>query len=136
MQQDDTAAITQVLTDYYKAFSTLDPHAISVYFREPSLMIGPPGVAAAATHTDVERAFSTLMEGLRARGYGRSELIVPRITRLSAIAACASGIAVRYKADGRELERAGVTYLLTKVGSDWKLTVLVVHDPDHVLGAE
>jgi hypothetical protein len=50
---------------------------------------------------------------------------------LSATTALARGVALRYKDDGRELERAGVTYLLHRSGEEWKIAVLVLHDPDH-----
>jgi len=38
------------------------------------------------------------------------------------------GVAERYKADGQPLERAGVTYLLQKTDSGWKITVLILDD--------
>jgi hypothetical protein len=69
------------------------------------------------------------MEGLRARGYGRSELSRPQVHLLSATASLATGVALRYKTDGQELERVGVTYLLYKAESGWKIAVVVLHDP-------
>jgi hypothetical protein len=44
--EDDKAAVTRVLMDYYSAFSKLDVQAILTYFHEPSLLITPVGVAA------------------------------------------------------------------------------------------
>jgi hypothetical protein len=41
----------------------------------------------------------------------------------------ATGVALRYKTDGQELERVGVTYLLYKAESGWKIAVVVLHDP-------
>jgi hypothetical protein len=35
------ADVTQVLADYYRAFSTLEVQAVLPYFHEPSLLIGP-----------------------------------------------------------------------------------------------
>jgi len=66
------------------------------------------------------------MENLRSRGYGRSEYELKQINQLSATAALASGIAVRYKVDGQELERVGITYLLHNTGSNWKIAVIVL----------
>ncbi len=40
------ADVTQFLTDYYTAFSTLDIQVILPYFHEPALLIGPLGVLA------------------------------------------------------------------------------------------
>jgi hypothetical protein len=40
------------------------------------------------------------------------------------------GVAIRCRADGHELERVGVTYVLHKAASGWKFAVVVLHDPD------
>jgi hypothetical protein len=45
LPDDDNAAVAQVLTDYYRAFSTLDAQAVLPYFHEPSQLISPAGVA-------------------------------------------------------------------------------------------
>ena len=129
----DIAAVTRVLTDYYNAFSTLDVQAILPYYHEPSLLIAPGGVAAMPTHAALAATFTPAMEGLRARGYAGSELSMLHVKGLSGTTTLASGIAIRYKADGQELERAGVTYLLHKTDRGWKIAALVVHDADSVL---
>jgi ketosteroid isomerase-like protein len=134
--EDDKAAVTRVLTDYYNAFSKLDVQAILPYYHEPSLLIGPGGVAATFTYAALTAMFAAAMEGLRARGYARSELSMLHVKRLSATTTLASGVAVRYKADGQELERGGVTYVLHKADSGWKIAVLVAHDTDNVLRFE
>ncbi len=134
--EDDKAAVTRVLADYYSAVSTLDVQAILPYYHEPSLLISPLGVAATPTHAALAATLTPAMEGLRARGYARSELTMLHVKRLSATTTLASGIAVRYKADGQELERVGATYVLHKADSRWKIAVLVVHDMDNVLRLE
>ena len=134
---DDEAAVTRVLADYYSAFSTLDVQAILPYYHEPCLLVSPQGVVAAPTHAAMEAAFAPMREGLRARGYGRSELGMLHVKQLSATAALASGVAVRYRADGQELERVGVSYLLHKADDDrWTIAVTVSHDPDKVVRPE
>ena len=130
---DDKTAVTRVLTDYYNAFSTLDVKAIVPYYHEPSLFITPPGVIAAPTHAAMTEGFTAVTESLRARGYSRSELSMLHVKQLSATATLASGVAVRYKADGQELERVGVTYLLHKADSRWRIAVVVSHDTDTVV---
>ncbi len=134
--EDDKAAVTRVLTGYCNAFSKLDVQAILPYFHEPCLLIGPGVVTAVPTCAGMAAVFTPAMEGLWARGYARSELSVLHVKRLSATTTLASGIAVRYKADGQELERVGVAYLLHKADSRWKIAVLVVHDTDSVLRLE
>jgi hypothetical protein len=136
MSQDDTAEVTRILMDYYKAFSTLDPEAIAPFFHEPSLLISPLGVTAARDGAAVGHTFTPVLQGLRTRGYGRSELTMLNVRQLSATVIWASGVAVRYKVDGSELERAGVTYVLNKAGSDWKMAVTILHDADRALRTE
>jgi hypothetical protein len=130
----EEAAVTRVLADYYNAFtsacSTLDVRAIWPYFNEPSLLIGPGGMLAAPTREILSAAFTPAMEGLRAKGFGRSELNVRDIKLLNLTTMLVTGIAMRYKPDGQELERAGFTYVLHKAASGWKIAVLIGHDKE------
>ena len=130
--QDDKAAVTGLLNDYFRAFGKLDVQAILPYYLEPSVLITARGVAAMPTHAAMAAAFTPLMEGLRARGYARSELTTLHMKRLSATATLVSGVAVCYKADGQELERTGVTYVLHKTDNGWKIAVTVGHDAESV----
>ena len=86
---------------------------------------------AAPTHAVLTTAITPAIEGLQARGFGRSELRVRNVKTLSATATLVTGVAVRYKVDGQELERVGVTYVLHKTDS-WKIAVLIVHDANEV----
>jgi ketosteroid isomerase-like protein len=133
LADDDKADVTQVLTDYYTAFSTLDAQAVEPYFHEPSLLVSPAGVVPTPTRAAVAAAFQPVMEGLRARGFARSQLINLRLKRLSASTVIAGGVAVRRNTDGEELERAGVVYLLQKTDARWQFAAVVIHDADDAL---
>jgi hypothetical protein len=126
---DDQTAVVRVLNDYYSAFSTLEVQKVLPYFCEPSVLIGPQGVFVAASRTNLTTMLTPVIEGLRARGFGRSELSVRNVELLSATVILVMGVALRYKVDGQELERAGVTYVLHKSGTQWRIAVLIVHDP-------
>jgi len=121
------------LLDYYAAFNTLDVSAILPYFHEPSLLMGPQGAFSASTHDVLTTAITTILNSLRTRGFGRSELIVGSVNSLSASATLVTGVAIRYQVDGQELERVGVTYVLYNADSHWKIAVLIVHDPSKVV---
>ena len=127
------AAVTQVLADYYIAFSTLDVQAILPYFHQPAFLIGPAGVFAVPSSAALTSIFAPAMEDLRARGYGRSDLSLQQVSLLSATVGLAIGVARRYKRDGQELERVGVTYLLHKADTGWKIAVVVLHDTGEVV---
>ncbi len=130
---NDRAAVTQVLTDYYKAVSSLEVHAILPYFHQPCLLVGPQGAVAVTTPEELAAAFKPALEGFRARAFGRTELTLWRLEELSGNTALASGVAVRYRTNGEELDRAGVTYLLRKDDAGWRIAVLAVHDADRAL---
>jgi ketosteroid isomerase-like protein len=133
LADDESAAVSRVLTDYYKAFSTLDAHAVGPYFHEPSQLVSAAGVVPMPTRAAVAAVFKPLMEGLRARGFGKSELIDLRLKQLSATTVIAGGVAIRSQTDGRELERAGVVYLLQKTDAGWQFATVVIHDADDAL---
>jgi len=124
----DEATVNRMLDEYYAAFSTLNIEAILPYFHQPALLIGPPGVIALPTPAAVLPIFTPVMQNLRARGYGRSELDQRKVKLLSAKSALASGIAVRYKPDGQDVECVGITYILHKTDDSWKFAVMVLHD--------
>jgi hypothetical protein len=133
---NNQGAVIRTLLDYYAAFSTLEVSAVLPYFHEPSLLIGPQGVFSAPTHDVLTTAFTPAIDSLRARGFGRSELSVQRVESLSASATLVAGVALRYRVDGQELERVGVTYALYNADSHWKIAVLIVHDPNEVALAQ
>jgi len=122
-------SVHQVIADYYRDFSTLNVQTILPYFHEPCLLVGPQGVMPVPDRAALAAVFGPVMEGLRAKGYGRSEFEPGTSKLLSSSAAWIGGVAVRYQADGRELERVGVTYVLHKTASGWQFATLILHDP-------
>ena len=136
LADDDRAAVTQVLTDYYRAFSTLDAEAVLPYFHEASQLVSPAGVVPTPTRATVAAAFQPVMDGLRSRGFAASELINLHLKRLSANTVLAGGVAVRRRTDGQELDRAGVAYLLQKTGAGWQFATVVIHDAEDALRPE
>ena len=125
---NDEAAATGVLADYYSAFSALEVKAVLPYFHEPCLFIGPQGLYAAPDYAALTAAIAPTMEGLRTRGYGRSELDIRQLKSLSATAILVTGVALRYTLDGQEMERVGLTYVMHKANDRWKIAVLIFHD--------
>jgi ketosteroid isomerase-like protein len=121
-------SLRQVLSDYYAAFSTLDIQAVLPYFHQPALLIGPQGIIALPTPTALVPVFGPVMEGLRRQNYQRSEFDLQLLKLLDGKSALATGVAVRYTRVGKELSRAGLTYLLRKTGETWKFAVMVLHD--------
>jgi ketosteroid isomerase-like protein len=136
LADDDKAAVAQVLTDYYRAVSTLDAEAVKPYFHEPWQLVSPAGVGVGTTRAALAAVFQPALEALRARGFAKSELINLHLKRLSTATVIAGGVAVRRKTDGEELERAGVVYLMQKTNAGWQIATIVIHDADAALGPE
>ena len=63
----------------------------------------------------------------------KSELINLHLKRLSVNTVIAGGVAVRRKADGQELERAGVVYLLQRTSAGWQFATVAIHDAEDAL---
>jgi ketosteroid isomerase-like protein len=135
--QDEKAAATQTLNDYYRAFSkavgTLDPQGVLAYYHEPVMFITTQNVIVAATRSEAAARVSGFFESLRAQGYGHSELADLRIKQVSAGLIVASGVRVQYKADGQELGRTAVTSVLRKTNEGWKIAILMGQDPGTAL---
>ncbi len=52
--------------------------------------------------------FGPVMENLRQREYHRSEFSLQQLRFLNPTSASATGVAIRYKTDGQEMERVGL----------------------------
>lgn len=132
--QDEKAAVTQALNDYASAFHSFDAQRVLRYYHEPLMLITAAAVRAMATRADIEAWMNEFWARLKERGYARGSEFSPlHVKQVSAGVAVASAQFVRYKADGQELERIGVTYVLHKAGDGWKIVVIVGHDPGGVL---
>ncbi len=124
----DETAVRHTLDEYYRAFSTLSVQAILPYLKQPALLVGPLGVIPLPTPSAIEPIFGPVMERLRTRGYARSELGSQDVRILDAQSAIVNGIAIRYRSNGEELERAAISYLLHKSDDAWKIVVMVLQD--------
>ena len=115
----------QTLHEYYAAFSSLELDAIVSYFCEPCLSIGPKGVFSAGHRPELGKAFTPFIEGLKEKGYRRSEFEDSEVMTLSEAVALVQGVAVRYFQNG-ETERVPIAYLMHLTDAGWKIAVMVL----------
>jgi len=115
----------EAIHEYYKAFSTLDLSAIVSYFCEPNVTVARQGVILAADRAALADSMAPLVPSLRSRGYGRSEFVQRQVTMLGERDALVRGVAVRYTAEGSELEQVPLSYLVHRDDKDWKIAVLL-----------
>ncbi len=129
----DEETIVQTFTNYAQAFQTLNGMGMVPYCHVPCLLISPQGVLVMTTPGALEALFSQMGEGLKARGYARSEVKDFHVSKVSTNKAFVSVGRVRYKIDGQELEWFGEAYTFRKTDDGWKIVVATIHDPDTIL---
>jgi len=86
-----------------------------------------------ATRSYQEAFFNGFLAGLAKAGYTRSALEELQVRLLDPNTAVASGVTVRYRADGSVFARVGVTYGLWRTSEGWKIFLSATHEPDTVL---
>lgn len=131
--QDAFEDVRQTLQAYEQAWSRHDAAAIAAFYFEPAMRVSQSGPIIRANRTEQETFFAGYLRAIVGRGYEHSEWEMLNGRLLDAHTALASGIAVRYRADGTVLERVGLTYQLWKSGEGWKIFLSETHAPDTVL---
>ena len=126
-------AVRETLDAYEQAWSRHDAHAVADFYFEPAMRLSKGGPVIRATRADQETFFDGYLRSFVARGYERSEWESLEVRLLDAQTALASGISVRYRADGSILERVAVTYDLWNTGSGWKILLSATHEPESAL---
>ena len=121
--------VVRVLQVYVAAFALGDAPGVARCCQAPFMWITADEVSLAVSPEEIERKYVTVLDGLRERGFSRTEGKQLRVRMLGPALAIASGWAVRYAGDA-ELERLGATYLLRKTEEDWRIVVLTTHSSD------
>jgi ketosteroid isomerase-like protein len=135
-EQAEKTAVDHALGAESDAFGRGDLSAIGQHCNVPFVRISPEGVKVCATMSEIEAFFGDIIRDLRARGYvysTRSELHVKLLDQTTALA---SGVFVRHKTDGSELETIGATYILRKTEGEWKIAVVMRNPPANVIRAD
>lgn len=128
-------AIHKAISRYYDAVSRSAAEA-AAFYGEPTLLVLPNQVTMLAKRADVEDFLAKLLAGLKPLGYSYSKVVDPRTKLLNPTTAIYSTIAIRFKADGSEMQRAGFTYLLQKDNSGWRIHGLIATDLDKLVNAD
>jgi uncharacterized protein (TIGR02246 family) len=130
---DEERAVQEVLQAYEQAWSRHDAHAVAGFYYEPAMRVTKGGPVVRPTRADQEAFFEGFLRGLVERGYASSQWEQLEVRLLDPETAIASGIAVRYRADGTVFERVAVTYALRDTAEGWKIFLSATHAPDSVL---
>src|SRR4051794_357439 len=71
--EEENAAATQALVDYFTAYVSLDPKRIAHHYHEPFMIVTAERARAFATRVDMESWLQPGLATLKAEGYARSE---------------------------------------------------------------
>jgi len=125
--------VQETLRAYEQAWSRHDAREIASFYYEPAMRVTGSGPIVRPTRADQEAFFSAFLSGLVMRGYARSSWETLEVSLLDGETAIASGISVRFKADGSQLERVGLTYALRNTPGGWKIFLSATHPPESTL---
>jgi uncharacterized protein (TIGR02246 family) len=126
-------SVKDALKRYEDAWSRHDGQAVASFYYEPALRVSQGGPVVRGTRAEQQAFFDGFLPGLVKRGYARSSWEELEVRLLDPQTALASGITVRYRADGSVLERVAVTYALRNAGEGWKIFMSATHSADTVL---
>jgi len=88
--------------------------------------MSPQGIFWVENRGALESALAPIVDSLKAKGYGRSTFVQPRITVLNEGVELIQGVAIRYTAAGQEIESLQISYLMHRSEAGWKIAVMVL----------
>lgn len=120
--------------EYLDAFAACgrgegDASSLLGYYGVPLLLTTDDGFFALTSDDQVVATVRQQVEGMRAVGYARSEIIGSEVTIVNSTSALYRGTFSRQRADGGEIGRLTATYLVTDGAAGRRISVLAVHSP-------
>jgi hypothetical protein len=120
--------------DYLEAFASCgrgesETASLLAYYGVPLLLTTDGGVFALTSGEEVVAAVQRQVDGMRAAGYARSEILSSEVTILNSTSALYRGTFSRQRSDGGEINRLAATYLVTVGATGRRISMLAVHSP-------
>jgi hypothetical protein len=130
----DSSEVSRWFGEYLDAFASCgrgesETASLLTYYGVPLLLTTDDGVFALTSGEQVVAAVQRQVDGMRAAGYARSEILSSEITVLNATSALYRGTFSRHRSDGGEIGRLTATYLVTVGPVGRRISVLAVHSP-------
>jgi hypothetical protein len=114
---------------YADSFAAFDAEAIADWFHLPSMILDGNGVANFAKRADLVWNFEAVNDGHRSLGFGAAVLEACEISSRYSDKLVQAKTRWRFnRADGSEIYRFPVDYILCKYGAEWKIAVTL--NPD------
>jgi hypothetical protein len=121
--------------EYLDAFAACgrgerDADSLLAYYGVPLLLATDDAFVALTSDDQVVVAAQQQIDGMRAADYDHSDVLSSEVTVLNATCALYRGAFSRRCADGAEISRLTVTYLVTDGPVGRRISALALHTPD------
>jgi hypothetical protein len=130
----DTSDVSRWFAGYLDAFAACgrgeqDTASLLAYYGVPLLITADGGFFALTSDDQIVPAVQPQIDGMRAAGYHRSEVLGSEVTVLNSTSALYQGMYAYRRSDDSEIRRVTVTYLVTDGTAGRRISVLAVHTP-------
>jgi len=130
----DDNDVSQWFGDYLNAFAACgrgesDTASLLAYYGVPLFLTTDDGFFALSSDDQVVATVQQQVDGMRAAGYGQSQILDPQVTVLNSTSALYQGTFSRQRSDGAEISRLTATYLVTDGPMGRRISALAVHSP-------
>ena len=120
--------------EYLDAFASCgrgerETRSLLEYYGVPLLVTTDDGYFALTSEEQVVQAVQPQIDGMRAGGYARTEVVASDLTVVNAASALYRGTFAYHAAGGGEFRRFTATYLVTDGAAGRRISVLAVHSP-------
>ena len=130
----DSGEVSRWFGEYLEAFASCgrgesETSSLLAYYGVPLLLTTDDGFFALTSGNEIVTAVQGQLDGMRAAGYARSEVLSSEVTALNTTSALYRGTFSYRKDDGGEIRRLSATYLVTHGAVGHRISVLAVHSP-------
>jgi NTF2-like protein (DUF6841) len=131
----DNDGVTRWFADYLEAFAACgrgerDAASLLDYYGVPLLLASDDGFTALTSEDQVTAAAQHQIDAMRAAHYHHSDVLGSEVTGLNTTSALYRGVFSRRRADGGEIGRLTVTYLVTDGPVGRRISALALHSRD------
>ena len=127
----DTSDVSRWFDEYLAAYAACgrgeqDTATLLAYYGVPLLITTDSGFFVVPSRDEVVAAVQPQLDGMRAAGYARSEVLDFEIIVLNSASALLRGMFSYHRSDGEEIRRVSLTYLVTDGAVGRRISVLAV----------
>jgi hypothetical protein len=128
----DSSDVSRWFGEYLDVFAACgrgekETASLLAYYGVPLLLTTDDGFFALTSDDQVVAAVQQQVDGMRAAGYARSEILGSEVGVLNSTSALYRGTFSRQRSDGGEIGRLTATYLVTDGAAGRRISVLAVH---------